>query len=101
VDIAKHPVIAVGPKMINDLRILPSLKVNNMSLVAELTIKGLGVGLLDRGIAEQFIDNGHKMIPVLENLSIDKTPIHLLYLNKNPPARVRELINAILKFSQK
>ena len=96
-----HSIIAVGPKRIDNKQFNPNIKVNNMSLVAELTAKNVGIGILDQGIADQFISNGQHLIPIFEDTLIAKTQIHLIYPHRNPPARVKKLIEFIVNKSDK
>jgi DNA-binding transcriptional LysR family regulator len=61
---------------------------NNMSMVRQLTLLGVGIGILDKEIASDLAVQGH-LIPVLPSLKLQPVEVHLLAASRLMPARLR------------
>lgn len=93
-DFKNHNVIATDKVNLQNLTITPSIKAKNMTLIKQLTLNGAGIGLMPEKLALAEIKAG-TLIHVLPSLKLPKTPIFLLYPNKNMPKRISMFIQAI------
>lgn len=75
--IVKGRVVAGGPHM-----------------ATQLTVQGLGVGLLDRRIAQPFVEKG-ELIELLKNWQPSPVLVHAITLSRLMPARVRNFIELL------
>jgi DNA-binding transcriptional LysR family regulator len=92
-DLAESALIATKSRVRNDgVWIQPSIRVNNMGLVREFTLRGAGVGLLDPAI----IASGDRrlFVPVLPKVAAPSAAIYLIYPHSKPHAESLSLLRS-------
>ena len=95
-DLVNRPIISTGKRRLGEVIIEPTLKVNNMGMIAKFVESGAGVGILDFEIIKESLARG-EVKQVLEAVKLETVPIYLVYQQKKPPKRVRLLIEKLMK----
>lgn len=71
-----------------------NLCASDMSALISFCIAGTGVALLPQNSVQRAVTQG-KLIPILPDCLFTTEPVHALTPEKNPPARVRRLIESL------
>jgi DNA-binding transcriptional LysR family regulator len=95
-DLAHHTLIATSRVCVDSVWLQPSIQVNNMGLIREFVLRGLGVGLLDAAM----IGSEHRkvFIPVLPRINAPRVPIYVLFAHNKPPRRVSEFVKKLIQY---
>jgi DNA-binding transcriptional LysR family regulator len=76
----------------------PSIQANNMAIIRDLIVQGVGVGLADEKMLSAEMKSG-KVLALFENSSAPKASIYVVFPNKKIPKRVAKLVDHIFAFA--
>lgn len=74
----------------------PSIQVNNMAMIRDLIVQGVGIGLVDEKMLASEI-KGRKVFELFEGSIAPKASIYLVFPNKKIPKRVVKLVDHIFE----
>jgi DNA-binding transcriptional LysR family regulator len=94
-DLAQHTLIATSRACIDGVWLQPSIQVNNMGLIREFVLRGLGVGLLDAAIIAP--EHRKAFIQILPRITAPRVSIYLIFPHNKPPRRVSEFVKKLIQ----
>lgn len=88
---ARWPIKTGGSQAIR-----PVIATTDVDMLCRAAVEGLGIAFLSRAVAFDALSRG-QLVQILPSVS-EKRPYHLLYKERNPPRRVRAVMEFALEF---